>query len=318
MSHAEPQSGGRSEREEALRRAKRLEWATFLFTVSSVTLTFFVLGGSQAMQTAWIEDLLSMVPPVAFLITTQIARRPATRKYPYGYHRASAVAHLVSASALTVVGAFLIFDGASVLLASEHPPIGTIELFGHGIWQGWVMIAAMAYGGSVPAVLGRMKLKPAATLHDKAVYADADMNKAEWKTAAAAIVGIVGIGLGLWWADAVAAMAISLSIIRDGITNLRGSVRDLMDGEATTVDNSAPLPLTQQVHDQVIGTPWVQDARIRIRDMGQRFSIDARVKAEPHHTFTTADIRDLRREIEQLDETIHDVTITPLTDLPGQ
>ncbi len=31
-----------------------------------------------------------------------------------------------------------------------------------------------------------------------------EMNRADWLTAGAAILGVAGIGVGLWWADAVA------------------------------------------------------------------------------------------------------------------
>lgn len=37
-------------------------------------------------------------------------------------------------------------------------------------------------------------------MHDKVLHADAKMNKADWMTAAAALVGVLGIGLGWWWA----------------------------------------------------------------------------------------------------------------------
>ena len=43
------------------------------------------------------------------------------------------------------------------------------------------------------------------------------MNRADWLTALAAVVGVIGIGAGLWWADAVAAIVISLEITRDGL-----------------------------------------------------------------------------------------------------
>ena len=61
--------------------------------------------------------------------------------------------------------------------------------------------------------LGRAKMKLAQKLHDKVLYADADMNKADWMTAVAAMVGVAGIGIGLWWADSVAALVISASIL---------------------------------------------------------------------------------------------------------
>ena len=82
--------------------------------------------------------------------------------------------------------------------------------------------------------LGRAKLKLSETLHDKVLYADADMNKADWTTGVAAIAGIVGIGIGWWWADSVAALLISLSIVRDGLRNLKGAVAALMDTRART------------------------------------------------------------------------------------
>lgn len=66
--------------------------------------------------------------------------------------------------------------------------------------------------------LGRAKLPLSRELYNKILYADADMNKADWSTAAA-ILGVIGIGLGFWWADLVAAGVIALDILKDGVTN---------------------------------------------------------------------------------------------------
>jgi cobalt-zinc-cadmium efflux system protein len=114
-----------------------------------------------------------------------------------------------------VLGVVILLDSAMKLVTAEHPPIGVIQLFGKEIWLGWVMIGALIYSALPAVFLGRAKLKLADELHDKVLYADAKMNKADWMTASAAIVGVAGIGLGLWWADAVAAMFISFDIARD-------------------------------------------------------------------------------------------------------
>lgn len=45
---------------ETLRKARRLEWLTIAYLVSAVGLLALVLGSSQAMKTAWFEDLLSL------------------------------------------------------------------------------------------------------------------------------------------------------------------------------------------------------------------------------------------------------------------
>lgn len=51
-----------------------------------------------------------------------------------------------------------------------------------------------------------MKIKIAEQLHDKVLYADADMNNADWQTGLATAVGVAGVGLGLRWFDAAAAL----------------------------------------------------------------------------------------------------------------
>lgn len=73
------------EQRRALRDATRLEWGTLAFLAVTTTLVFLVLGSSQAMRTAWIEDLLSFLPPIAFLIATRVIRRPRPRSTRTGY-----------------------------------------------------------------------------------------------------------------------------------------------------------------------------------------------------------------------------------------
>jgi len=57
------------------------------------------------------------------------------------------------------------------LVRFEHPSIGLIELFGQQIWLGWLMIAALVYSGLPPVLLGRAKMRLAAALHDKVLFA---------------------------------------------------------------------------------------------------------------------------------------------------
>jgi hypothetical protein len=58
-----------------LRRARQLEWLTVVYMASAVVLLALVLGSSQAMKTAWIEDLLGLIPPVAFLVAIRFNSR---------------------------------------------------------------------------------------------------------------------------------------------------------------------------------------------------------------------------------------------------
>ena len=300
---------------EALRKAIRLEVVTVVFMLSAVTVVFTTAGSSQAMKTAWVEDALALIPPLAFLVAVRRARRPPTPDHPYGFHRSTAIGHLTAAVALLAVGLLLIEDSAMSLLRAEHPPIGTTHLLGQTFWSGWLMIAAMVYTGVGPFILGRLKLPLAEELHDKVLYADADMQKADWMTAAGTIVGILGIGLGLWWADAGAALLISASIVRDGWRNLRHASSALMDERARTYDDSDPHPLTQEIDVALASLPWVRDSRSRVRDQGHVFHVEAFVRpAGP--TPTLGQLEDAVELLRGLDWKIHDVVVMPVRDLP--
>jgi divalent metal cation (Fe/Co/Zn/Cd) transporter len=118
------------ELQRTLRKARRLEWLTIAYLLSAVVLLGLVLGNSQAMKTAWAEDLLSLIPPIAFLIATRLNVRPPTGRFPYGFHRATSVAHLCSALALFTMGTYLLIEAILQLVTAEYPTIGSVELFG--------------------------------------------------------------------------------------------------------------------------------------------------------------------------------------------
>ena len=305
------------EQQEAdLRRAVRLAWLTIAFLATAVTAVYLAMGSSQAMKAAWAEDLLSFIPPIAFLVAVHRTRKRPTPEHPYGYHRAVGIGHLVAATALLAMGAFLVFDSASGLLKGEHPPVGLIELGGHVVWSGWLMIAVLVYTGVPPVLLGRAKMPLAESLHDRVLYADADMNKADWMTAAGAIVGIIGIGLGLWWADAVAALFISGSILHDGVSNMRTAVRALMDARAETYDGHDPHPLVRQIDERLGEIPWVAAARSRVRDQGHVFHVESFVVPVPHHRPTPAELAAARLAVTGLDWKIDDMVLVPVEELP--
>ncbi len=250
-------------------RARRLQWIWLVFLASIVTVIYLALGNSQAMKTAWVEDMLSFVPPIAFLTATWIEDWPPDRRFPIGYIRVTSIAHLVSAVALACVGLFLVYDGAAALIRTEHPTIGSVELFGTSVWMGWLMIAALAYSVVPPVVFGRLKMRPARELHDKVLWADALMNKADWMTGVAAMAGIVGIGFGLWWADAAAALFIAVDVLRDGVRHTLAAVRDLMDEVPRSVDDREVDPLPGRVRAAVADLPWVAESRVRLREEGR-------------------------------------------------
>ena len=298
------------------RRAVRLEWVSLAYLVSAIALLAAVLGSSQAMKAAWIEDVLSLLPPLAFLVAARYRDRSPNERFPYGYHRSVGVAYLCASAALLAMGAFILYDSVLTLARFEHPSIGLIELFGQQIWLGWLMIAALVYSGLPPVLLGRAKMRLAAALHDKVLFADAEMNKADWATAGGAVLGIIGIGAGLWWADAVAAIFISLDIVHDGYGNVRTAVHDLMDRRPTTYDHKKPLPLVDDVRAHLAALPWVSAADVRLREEGRVLVGEAFVVPTDPHGHLPELVERTSRDLADLDWRLHDVSIVVLPALP--
>lgn len=302
---------------DALRKAVRWEIVTIVYTSLTITLVAFVVGNSQSMRTAWIEDMLSLIPQIAFLVALIFVRRKPDLQYPYGRHRAMGVGHLVAGVALLAVGLNLAFEAVSGLFATEHPTIGTVNLFGYTIWLGWLMIAAMAVIVVGPLIYGPAKLKLAPVLHNKLLYADADMATADWHTNAASIVGVLGIGMGLWWLDGVAALFISLGIIWDGFRNTKAAVGDLMDQRARTYDDKEPHQLASEIVKTMRDLPWVADVAVRVRDEGQVFHVEVFVVPQKRRV-TLRQIDHASEQIADLDWKVQDVVLVPSARLPDE
>lgn len=221
-----------------IKHGERLEWWTLGWMTSVIVLMWFVMGASQAMKAAVIEDVLSLVPAFVFLISVHWERKRPNRRFPFGYRRANSLAFLIAATALLSVGGFLAYESISTLIRQEHPSVGGVTLFGHTVWLGWLMIAALAYSIIPPLILGHIKQPVAVRIRDKVLHTDALMQKADWQTGLAGIAGIIGIALGWWWADATAALFISLSIIKDAIGALEKAVSELLDGTPRALDSN--------------------------------------------------------------------------------
>jgi cation diffusion facilitator family transporter len=302
--------------EDVHRKAVRLEWISIAYLITAITAIFFTLGSSQAMKGAWLEDLLSLAPPIAFLVAARVRYKHPDAAHPYGYHRSIELAFLMASLALFAMGLFLIVDSVLKLLSGEHPPIGMVELFDWQVWLGWLMIAALLWSAIPVLIIGRVKTKLAAQLHDKVLYADAQMNRADWLTAGAALVGVVGIGFGLWWTDAVAAIVIGLDILHDGVKYTRAAAKDVLDGRPRRHDASGVHPLVGEVRETVAGLDWIEEAAVRSRELGHVFSVEVLAVPRDEHDLLER-VEDAVERLSALDWKVQDVVVAVVRELDG-
>lgn len=294
--------------------AKKIEWVTLFYFISASALMALVMGNSQAMKTAWLEDALSIIPPLSFLIITRIYIKKPDKNFPYGYHRVVSISFLISAVALTFVGFFLLIDSSFKLIKTEHPTINTIMISGHQVWMGYIMIAVLLYSTVPSIILGLKKLPLAKKLSDKTIYTDAMMNKADWMTGLAGMAGILGIGIGWWWADAVAAIVISADILHDGISNLKQAILDLMNQLPKTMEKKVPDPVFNRIKKEAESEKWVKKTGLRFRQEGHVYFGEIFIVADDS-TNLQQKTEDLRKRLTSIDWRIFDLTIMIVKDL---
>ena len=295
-----------------MKRAIRLEWITIAYMVSAVVVVGLTLGQSQAMKAVWVEDVLSILPPIAFLIAARVRHRPPDERHPWGHHRITSIMFLGAALTLLLFGLVILGDSLFKLAKAERPPVGVMPLFGAEPWAGWLMLAALFYSGFPPVLLGRAKQKLARRLHDKVLYTDAEMNRADWMTAAAGAVGVIGIGFGLWFADAVAGALISLDIVRDGVRNVKAAGNELMDARPTTYDLKDVHPVVGRAEQALRELDWVRDVKVRLREEGHVFAGEAHVVPATEERLNER-LADAAERLLALDWRLHDVVVAPAT-----
>ena len=134
-------------------------------------------------------------------------------------------------------------------------------------------------------------------------------------TAFAAMLGILGVGLGYWWADAAAALFISIYVIKDGYINLRDAIQDLMDRRPVNVDDSKPDELVEIIEDLINSWEWVVEAKVRFREHGQVYFGEVFIVLAPNLD-PSQHIQTGIKEIKDLHWKINDITFMPVNKLP--
>ncbi len=297
-------------------KAHRLEWITIGYMLTVIVVMYLAMGSSQSMKVALMEDILSLVPSISFLVASRYLHKKADKKFPYGYHSAFTIAFLCGSVALFAIGLFVVFDSAMTLIKQEHPAIGSVVVGGKAYWLGYAMYGALLYSAVPAMIIGRKKLPLAEKLHNKVLFTDAETQKADWMTALAAMVGITGIGFGWWWADAVAALFISVNILHDGYKNLRNAIADLMSRRPQTTDQKEEDPLLQEIRNNASSFSWVKQVAIRFRENGQIYFGEIFIIPHTDTPEVNSRLPELHDRIMELHWKIHDVTIALVKEFP--
>lgn len=219
-----------------------------------VELAIALLSGSVGLLGDALHNLSDVSTSMVVFVGFRVSKRPATPSNPYGYERAEDIAGLGVA---LVIWASAVFAGiVSIHKLSVH---GRTSHVGLGM-------AAAVVGIIGNQVVARYKLRVGRRIQSATLLADAQHSWLDALSSAGALLGLLGVAVGLRWADGLAGLIVTGFIVHVGWEVTSELLVHLMDG----VDPEA----LAAAETAAIGVPGVEHAHVRGRWMGRSLLVE--------------------------------------------
>ena len=251
-----------------------------LFVLLATTLLQLVvvfLSNSVALLADTVHNFADALTAVPLWIAFVLARRAASRRYPYGYGRAEDLAGLFIVGVVAASAIVAAWQAIDRLL--NPAPMENL---------GWLMAAGViGFVGNEAVAIYRIRV--GRRIGSAALVADGVHARTDGFTSLAVVIGAIGIGLGFPLADPIIGLLISTTIFVLLWGTIRSIGRRLMDGIEPELLDRAEHALEDTPGLEGVGT-------VRLRWSGHRLSGDAVVILDGDRTL--ADIQDITAEAE--------------------
>jgi cation diffusion facilitator family transporter len=191
-----------------------------LFVTAIFQVGVVLLSGSAGLLAESLHNVTDAFTAVPLWIAFALARRPATRRYTYGYGRAEDVAGAIIVLMIFVSSGLSAYQSVQKLLHPE--PLRA---------AGWVMAAALVgYLGNEAVATFRMHI--GRQIGSAALVADGQHARADGWTSLAVLLGALGSVLGFPLADPLIGLFITLVIlfiVRDSAVTVWRRLLDAVD-----------------------------------------------------------------------------------------
>ena len=237
-----------------------------------------VLSGSVALLGDTLHNVADALTAVPLLVAFTLARRPATKRYTYGYGRAEDLGGLFVIAMITLSSALACYEAITRLI---HP---------HTVTHLWVVAAAAVVGFAGNETVARYRIRVGRQIGSAALVADGLHARTDGFTSLAVLLGAGGVALGWRWADPVVGLLITVAIL--GV--LRSAVRQV---GARLMDAVDPALVDQAIAaiSTVEGVDAVRD--LRIRWIGHTLRAEADIAVNPD--LSVGEAHDLAHHAEQ-------------------
>jgi cation diffusion facilitator family transporter len=236
-----------------------------------------VLSGSVALLGDTLHNVADALTAVPLLVAFTLARRPANKRYTYGYGRAEDLAGLFVVAMILLSSVLAAYEAIDRLL---HP---------REVNYLWAVAGAGLVGFLGNELVARYRIRIGRQIGSAALVADGLHARTDGFTSLAVLLGTGGVALGLPWADPVVGLLITVAIL--GV--LRSAVKQVGARLMDAVDPAIVDQATAAI-ETVDGVREVRE--LRIRWIGHTLRAEADITVDP--TLTVAEAHGLAHHAE--------------------
>ncbi len=295
----------------ALARRVTVNGAYLDFILGAVKIVVGWTAQSQALIADGIHSLSDLATDFLVLIAARHGSRAADEHHPYGHDRIETAASVLLASALAIVALGISWDALLRLVSDEPLPV-----------PGVIALAVAAVSAALKEGIYWYTIRAARKLGSRLLAANAWHSRSDALSSLVVMAGVGGALIGFPWADAVAAIGVSVMILKVAWSIGGEGLRELVD---TGLDKEELV----RIRDTVLSVDGVRDMHeLRTRRMGSGVLADmhvhvaSAVSVSEGHRIGDEVYKRLRRKFDYLtDVVVHvdcedDTEQRPSSDLP--
>lgn len=280
---------------ETKEREKKIYRVTLMGSVVNVILLVFkfiagILGGSAAMIADAVHSLSDFLTDIVVIAFVRISSKPEDEDHDYGHGKYETLATSIIGLALLMVGLYIFYNGARQIWDVMH---------GAEIEQpGLVALIAAIVSILLKEWTYRFTVSVGKKVESQAVIANAWHHRSDALSSIGTAIGIGGaILLGMGWAvlDPVAALVVSVFIVKTALGLLTTSSGELLE-------KSLPKKVEQKIVDIVESEPEVSEVHhLCTRRIGSNIAIEMHIRMPGEISLKDSHTRasDIERKLRQ-------------------
>lgn len=266
-------------------------FASLLLTI--LKLVVGLLTGSMGILSEAAHSLLDLGAASLTFFAVKVGDKEADERHHFGHQKVESVSALIETGLLFLTSVWIIYEAVKRLTGGKMEVEAT-----------WYAFAVMIFSIIVDFSRSRALSRVAKETKSQALEADALHFSSDILSSLTVILGLIFVLFGVTKADAIAALGVSLFVLRLGFSLGKRTIDVLVD--------AVPTGLSEKITDlalQVEGVIAVR--RIRVRPAGITIFIDItavmdnKISLERAHSICDKIERKIKASISEADITIH-------------